>query len=175
MIFQGDKYLPSVLFLMANCISLYEEIMYNLVNRYLSVRHLGCWQFSLQWTLDWGTFAHIVLNYLLAGKWWYWHLVFYYPVSHWKDCPNYFSINRTWECHSPHTITCTGGMFFFLLPSFTHGKRYLISIYVSLLLGFPGGAGGKELPTSAGDKRHRFDPWSGRSPGGGHSNPPPVF
>ena len=37
--------------------------------------------------------------------------------------------------------------------------------------GFPGGAGGKELPTSAGDKRHRFDPWSGRSPGGGHSNP----
>ena len=37
--------------------------------------------------------------------------------------------------------------------------------------GFPGSAGGKELPTSAGDKRRRFDPWSGRSPGGGHSNP----
>ena len=36
--------------------------------------------------------------------------------------------------------------------------------------GFPGGASGKELPTNAGDRRRGFDPWSGRSPGGGHSN-----
>ena len=40
------------------------------------------------------------------------------------------------------------------------------------LLGFPGGARGKE---PAGQrrryKRYGFDPWSGRSPGGGHGNP----
>ena len=28
----------------------------------------------------------------------------------------------------------------------------------------------KNLPASAGLKRHRFDPWVGRSPGGGYGN-----
>ena len=39
-------------------------------------------------------------------------------------------------------------------------------------VGFPGGVSGKE-PTSQGrrHKRHRFSPWLGRSPGGGHGNP----
>ena len=37
---------------------------------------------------------------------------------------------------------------------------------------FPGGAGGKELPASAGDVRDKgLIPGSGRSPGGGHGNP----
>ena len=39
-------------------------------------------------------------------------------------------------------------------------------------MGFPGGASGKE-PTCqcGGHKGRRFDPWSGRPPGGGHGNP----
>ena len=37
---------------------------------------------------------------------------------------------------------------------------------------FPGGTGGKELVRQCRrHKRCRFDPWSGRSPGGGHDNP----
>ena len=40
-------------------------------------------------------------------------------------------------------------------------------------MGFPGGAGGKE---SAGDIRDMdVTPVSGRSPGGGHGKPTPVF
>ena len=40
------------------------------------------------------------------------------------------------------------------------------------LWGFPGGASGKKnLPTSAGNVRHRFDPGSGRSHGEGNGNP----
>ena len=44
--------------------------------------------------------------------------------------------------------------------------------YIDRWLGFPGGASGKE-PTCHFRrlKRHRFNPCSGRSPGGGHSNP----
>ena len=29
----------------------------------------------------------------------------------------------------------------------------------------------KNLPANAGDKRHAFNPWVGRSPGGGRGNP----
>ena len=37
--------------------------------------------------------------------------------------------------------------------------------------GFPGGASGKELAWQCRrHKRHGFDPWSGRSSGGGHSS-----
>ena len=40
------------------------------------------------------------------------------------------------------------------------------------MLDFPGGANGKELPTSAGDIRNVCSiPGSGRSPGKGHGNP----
>ena len=42
------------------------------------------------------------------------------------------------------------------------GYRYLAS-QVALVV--------KNLPASAGDMRLRFDPGSGRSPGGGHGNP----
>ena len=47
-------------------------------------------------------------------------------------------------------------------------ERQLDIIYV----GFPGGTSGKE-PTCQFRrwKRHGFDPWSARSPGGGHGNP----
>ena len=34
---------------------------------------------------------------------------------------------------------------------------------------------GKNLPASARDIRHHFDPWVGKVPGGGHGNLPPVF
>ena len=38
-------------------------------------------------------------------------------------------------------------------------------------LSFPGGTGGKKLACQCRrHKRCRFDPWSGRSPGGGHDN-----
>ena len=41
-----------------------------------------------------------------------------------------------------------------------------------ILSGFPGGAGGKDIPASAGDIRGLgLIPWSGRSLGGGHDNP----
>ena len=41
-----------------------------------------------------------------------------------------------------------------------------------VVLGFPGGARGKEPPASAGDVRDMSSiPGSGRSPGGGHGNP----
>ena len=36
--------------------------------------------------------------------------------------------------------------------------------------GFPGGSDGKEPARKAGDLG--FNPWLGRSPGGGHGNPP---
>ena len=40
------------------------------------------------------------------------------------------------------------------------------------MLDFPGGANGKELPTSSGDIRNVGSiPGSGRSPGKGHGNP----
>ena len=40
-------------------------------------------------------------------------------------------------------------------------------------LGFPGGAGGKNPPANAGDVRDAgLIPRSGKSPGGGHGNPP---
>ena len=43
-------------------------------------------------------------------------------------------------------------------------------------MGFPGGASGKESACQYGrHKRHGFIPGSGRSPGGGHGNPIPVF
>ena len=45
-----------------------------------------------------------------------------------------------------------------------------ISIYVSLLLGFPGGSEVKNLPANAGDMGSI--PGSGRSPGVGNGNPP---
>ena len=157
---------------MANCTSLYEEIMYNLVNRYLSVRHLGCWQFSLQWTLYWGTFAHIVLNYFLAGKWWYWRLAFYYQVSHWKDCTNYFSISRMWVCHSPTPSPALGEFFFFYfrvlhmangtLFQFTY-LWYWVSQVVLVVKNTPASSGNTRDPSSI--------PESGRSPGGGRDNP----
>ena len=39
-------------------------------------------------------------------------------------------------------------------------------------LGFPSGTSGKEPACQCRrHKRHRFDPWVGRSPGGGHGNP----
>ena len=42
----------------------------------------------------------------------------------------------------------------------------------SVLLGFPGGANGRELACQfRRQRRHQFDPWSGNSPGGGHGNP----
>ena len=44
-----------------------------------------------------------------------------------------------------------------------------ISIYVSLLLGFPGGSEVKNLPANAGDMGSI--PGSGRSPGVGNGNP----
>ena len=38
--------------------------------------------------------------------------------------------------------------------------------------GFPGGTSGKEPACQCRRrKRRRFDPWAGRSPGGGHGNP----
>ena len=38
--------------------------------------------------------------------------------------------------------------------------------------GFPSGTSGKESACQCrGHKRHRFDPWSERFPGGGHGNP----
>ena len=44
--------------------------------------------------------------------------------------------------------------------------------YLCKELGFPGGAGVKNLPASAGDRRVMGSiPGSGRSPGGGHGNP----
>ena len=43
---------------------------------------------------------------------------------------------------------------------------------VYLVLGFPGGASGKELPANAGDIRDMGSvPGLGRSPGRGHGNP----
>ena len=43
-------------------------------------------------------------------------------------------------------------------------------------LGFPHSASGKEPPATAGDVREADSiPGSGRSPGGGHGNPTPVF
>ena len=38
-------------------------------------------------------------------------------------------------------------------------------------LGIPGGSVVKNPPANAGDARHEFDPWSGRSPGERNSNP----
>ena len=35
----------------------------------------------------------------------------------------------------------------------------------------PNDTWGKDPACNAGDKRRGFDPWSGRSPGGGHGNP----
>ena len=43
--------------------------------------------------------------------------------------------------------------------------------WVMYVMGFPSGASGKETARSAGDKRDGFDPWLGRSPGGGYDNP----
>ena len=37
--------------------------------------------------------------------------------------------------------------------------------------GFPGGSVGKESEMQKRQEMTRFDPWSGRSPGGGHDNP----
>ena len=45
-------------------------------------------------------------------------------------------------------------------------------IYVMFIIGFPGGAGVKKLPANAGETRDMGSvPGSGRSPGGGNSNP----
>ena len=52
------------------------------------------------------------------------------------------------------------------------GVHVSLSILVSsVVMGFPSGASGKETARSAGDKRDGFDPWLGRSPGGGYDNP----
>ena len=50
---------------------------------------------------------------------------------------------------------------------------FVIIIYLLLVMGFPGGASGKDyLPASAGDVGDTGSiPRSGRSPGGGHGNP----
>ena len=49
---------------------------------------------------------------------------------------------------------------------------YLFVTVATLILGFPGGAGGKE-PVNAEDLRDAGSiPWSGRSPEGGHGNLP---
>ena len=51
--------------------------------------------------------------------------------------------------------------------------NYLGSVFTEIL-GFPGGTRGKEPACQCRrPKRHGFDPWSGRSPGGGQ--PAPVF
>ena len=45
-------------------------------------------------------------------------------------------------------------------------------VVVTILLGFPGGAGSKEPTCQLRRlKRLRFDPWVRRSPGGEHGNP----
>ena len=48
----------------------------------------------------------------------------------------------------------------------------VLSPLIMDILGFPGGASGKG-PTCQcrRHKKHRFNPWVGRSPGGGHGNP----
>ena len=39
-------------------------------------------------------------------------------------------------------------------------------------MGFPGGAGGKGHAWQCRrHKRHKFNPWVGKTPGGGHGNP----
>ena len=43
----------------------------------------------------------------------------------------------------------------------TRQKRHSIH---TMLWGYPGGASSKEMPASAGDKRHGFDPWVGKIP-----------
>ena len=43
----------------------------------------------------------------------------------------------------------------------TRQKRHSIH---TMLWGFPGGASSKEMPASAGDRRHGFDPWVGKIP-----------
>ena len=46
---------------------------------------------------------------------------------------------------------------------------------MAFLVGFPGGASGKELPANAGDMRLEFDPWVGKNPWRRAWQPTPVF
>ena len=65
------------------------------------------------------------------------------------------------------------------LPQGCHKISYFFCCLKSLTFavfpkqeGFPGGASGKEpICQCRRCKRHGFDPWAGRSPGGGHGNP----
>ena len=62
-----------------------------------------------------------------------------------------------------------------LLPCLPLGCYWIISFYNKLVIssGFPGGTSGKEPACQCRRlKRHRFNPWVGKTPpGGGHGNP----
>ena len=58
-------------------------------------------------------------------------------------------------------------------PYMTTGKTIALTRQILVGRGFPGGTRGKEPPANAGDIRDtNLIPGSGRSPGGGHGNPP---
>ena len=58
------------------------------------------------------------------------------------------------------------------LPVSQHWPENSNLTYLTQTCGFPGATSGKiNPPVNAGDMRHGFDPWVGKSPGGGHGNP----
>ena len=74
-----------------------------------------------------------------------------------------------WQKILPQNILCHYEMLIMLLRVLWLQCLFLFSNHLKLLMGFPGGSGGKESTCNAGD----LGSISGlqRSPGGGHGNP----
>ena len=78
--------------------------------------------------------------------------------------------------HQWNSAVCRGGPWILFLSTHIQFWLYLhlrhILIHLTCKPGFPGGTSGKESTRQCGKcERCGFNPWSERSPGGGHGNP----